>query len=66
MRVIYGAGALTRARQSTCGVAVVQDYYKRAKFNVIELAQAAAGEKGDAGGAAPAAAEAETVADMPE
>jgi hypothetical protein len=44
----------------------VQDYYKRAKFNVIELAQAAAGEKGDAGGAAPAAAEAETVADMPE
>jgi hypothetical protein len=62
-------GALTRARQSSCGVAVVQDYYKRAKFNVIELAQAAAGEKeGAAGGAAPAAAEtqAEVTADTPE
>jgi hypothetical protein len=55
-------GALTRARQSSCGVAVVQDYYKRAKFNVIELAQAAAGKtEGDAGATVPIEA-----ADTPE
>jgi tRNA acetyltransferase TAN1 len=56
---------LVEVFKSVCGVGVVQDYYGRAKFNVIELAQAhaavnrpgddAAGEDaaGDRGGNTP-------------
>jgi tRNA acetyltransferase TAN1 len=33
--------------QSVCGVSVVRDYYKLAKFNVIELAQASTHASGN-------------------